>query len=296
MRSWLFVPGDSERKLAKAFDTEADIIILDLEDSVAPARKHIARGLVREAAKDAPAPVAIRINPLTGEDAQRDIDAIIDAAPTSIVLPKSEGGADVTHLGHRLSVAEAEEGLSDGAVTIMAIATETAAAVFGLGSYMNASTRLTAMTWGSEDLSTALSATRTRTPEGALTGPYALARSLCLLGAHAAGVAPIDTVFTTLNDEAGLHQECLDAAADGFFGKLAIHPAQVPIINETFTPTPKALAHAEDVVSAFAAAPDAGVLAVGGKMVDRPHLKNAEQVIARASAIKARTNRHPTDG
>ncbi|GAB5376132.1 MAG: CoA ester lyase [Acuticoccus sp.] len=285
MRSWLFVPADSERKLARAFDTGADVIILDLEDSVAEARKPVARALAREAAADAPGTVAVRINPLPGPHAAADIAAIVPAAPAFIVLPKSEAGRDVTELSARLCVAEAEAGRAEGATAIMAIATETAASLFGLGTYRGASARLKAMAWGAEDLSTALDARRTRLPGGALTDAFALARTLCLAGAHAAGVAPIDTVFTAYKDEKGLMAECAAAAADGFYGKMAIHPAQVPLINAAFTPSAAEIAEAKRVVDAFATAPGAGVLTLDGKMVDRPHLANAERLLARAAAI-----------
>ncbi len=285
MRSWLFVPGDSERKLVRAFEAGADILILDLEDSVAESRKAVARALVREAATDAPSPVAVRINPLDGPHAQADIEAVIAAKPAIVVLPKCEAGRDVTRLSALLAVAEAEAGIAHGATRIMAIATETAASLFGLGTYAGASARLLALAWGMEDLSTALAATRTRTDAGALTAPYALARTLCLAGAHAAGVAPLDTVHTAVRDGAALVAESAQAAADGFFGKMAIHPAQVPIINDAFTPSAQALAEARRIVAAFAADPDAGVLSLDGRMVDRPHLENARRLLARAAPL-----------
>jgi len=284
MRSWLFVPADSERKLAKAFDTGADVVILDLEDAVASSRKVIARALAREAIGSATSPVAVRINPLTSPLAEDDLAAVMPAGPAYIVLPKSEAGRDVAALSARLSVAETEAGLEDGATRIMAIATETAASLFGLSSYAGASRRLAALAWGMEDLGTALAATRTRTADGALTGAFALARTLCLAGAHAAGVAPLDTVHTAVRDDAGLMAECQAAAADGYYGKMAIHPAQVPLINDAFTPSADALAEARRIVTAFAAAPEAGVLSVEGRMVDRPHLVNAERLLARAAA------------
>ena len=291
MRSWLFVPGDSERKLAKAVDTAADILILDLEDSVAHSRKPAARALVREAIAGLPKAergrIAVRINPLTTPDAERDVEAIVAAAPAIIVLPKSNAGRDVAHLSALLSVAEAQADLAEGGTRIMAIATETAASLFGLGSYAGASPRLLALAWGAEDLSTALAATRTRTADGVLTDAFRLARTLCLAGAHAAGALPLDTVHTAIRDEAALRADCAAAAADGFLGKLAIHPAQVPIINEAFTPDGAALAHAQRVVDAFAADPTAGVLSLDGQMVDRPHLTNAERLLARARAFSA---------
>lgn len=286
MRSWLFVPGDSERKLAKAFDAGADVVILDLEDSVADGRKAAARALVREAATDAPSAVAVRINPLGGAHAAADLAAVIEVAPGFIVLPKCEAGRDVARLSAELAVLEAEAGIAEGATRIMAIATETAASLFGLGTYRGASGRLAALAWGMEDLSTALAASRTRTDTGALTGPYDLARTLCLAGAHAAAVSPVDTVYTALRDEAGLAKTAVEAAADGFFGKMAIHPAQVPAINAAFTPSEAALAEARAIVAAFDADPDAGVLSLDGRMIDRPHLENARRLIARAAATR----------
>ena len=280
-RSWLFVPGDSERKLARAFDPGADVVILDLEDSVAPERKPLAREMVREAASGAHAEVAVRINPLGSGLAEDDLAAVIRARPRLVVLPKCERAADVQHLGALLAVAEAEAGIEDGATGVMAIATETATSLFGLGTYAGASPRLEGLAWGGEDLSTALGASRTREASGALTPAFALARTLCLAGAVAAEVDPIDTVYTKLGDTDGLRAECDAAAADGFLGKMAIHPAQVATINEAFNPSETAIAAAERIVAAFAAAPAAGVLSVDGEMVDRPHLTKAERLLAR---------------
>ena len=285
MRSWLFVPADSERKIEKAFTTAADVVILDLEDSVAPSRKAFARDCVVAAARTAPARTAIRINPLASADVAADIAAVAAAAPAFIVLPKAAGGQSIGELSARLSVAEAEVGLADGAIRIMAIVTETAASLFTLGTYAGASKRLAAMGWGAEDLSTALGAARSRETDGRLTGAFAMARMLTLAGAHAAGAAPLDAVFTALGDEAGLRAECEAAAADGFAGKMAIHPAQVPVINAAFTPDAEAVGAARRIVAAFAADPDAGVLSLDGRMVDRPHLANAERLLARAKAL-----------
>jgi citrate lyase subunit beta/citryl-CoA lyase len=285
MRSFLFVPGDSERKLARAFDSGADVVILDLEDSVVLERKDAARALVREAGRLAPATVAVRINALTSGLAEADLEAVMPAQPAIIVLPKSERGADVTHLSALLSVEEARSDVADGTTGILAIATETAAALFGLGTYAGASARLLALAWGAEDLSAALGATRTMDAHGELTHPYALARTLCLAGAVAADALPVDTVYTDFRDEAGLRANAEAAAADGFLGKLAIHPAQVPVINEAFTPSAEALAHAKRVVEAFAEASGNGAVSLDGRMLDRPHLANAQRLIARAEAL-----------
>lgn len=280
LRSWLFVPGDSERKIARAFGAGADVVIFDLEDSVAPERKGMARVLVAEALAAAPVPAAVRINPLAGPHVADDLVAVMPGRPSIVVLPKSERGADVEHLGAMLAVHEAEAGIPDGATRIHAIATETARALFGLGSYEAG--RLVALSWGAEDLSAALGATRVRRDDGTLTGPFEHARTLCLAGAVAAGVAPIDAPFTDFRDLAGLEGEAVAAAADGFLGKLAIHPAQVGPINAAFTPSAEAVAHARAVLEAFAASPGAGVVSLGGRMLDRPHLVNAERLLARA--------------
>ncbi|RAH99360.1 CoA ester lyase [Acuticoccus sediminis] len=284
MRSFLFVPGDSEKKLAKAYDSGADVVILDLEDSVSADRKPAARALVREAAADAPGTVAIRVNALDTGLVDDDLAAVMAARPAMIVLPKSETGADVAHLSARLSVHEAEQDVADGATRVLAIATETARAMFGLGTYDAAGPRLAAMTWGLEDLSAALGVSRTRDENGRVTDPFAFARTMCLAGAKAAGVLPIDAVYTDFRNSEGLARESREAAADGFLGKLAIHPAQVAVINEAFTPSAEAVAAARRIVAAFEENPGAGVVSLDGRMVDRPHLINAQQLLARVGA------------
>lgn len=236
--------------------------------------------MVAEAVAGAPAPVAVRVNALTSGVIEDDLAAIMPAAPAVILLPKSQAGRDVEALGARLAALEAEWGITDGATQIHAIATETAASLFGLGTYAGLK-RLAALSWGAEDLSAALGSSRRRTADGAWAEPYALARTLCLAGAVAADVAPIDTVFTDFRDEPGLTRDAEIAAADGFTGKLAIHPVQVPIINAAFTPSAAAVARATRIVAAFRDAPDAGVIALDGEMVDRPHLVHAERVLAR---------------
>lgn len=290
MRSWLFVPADSERKVAKAFSAGADVIILDLEDSVATARKPLARALAAEAIGNAPdeAAVCVRVNPLTSGMIDDDLAAVMPAGPGLIMLPKSEAGRDVMALAARLAVHEAEAGRADGNTSVIAIATETPAAVFGLGTY-GVGPRLAALSWGAEDLGAALGVSRKRDENGVYTDMFRTARALTLAGAVAADAAPIDTVFTDFRDSEGLLKECEDAAADGFSGKLAIHPAQVPIINAAFTPSAEAVAWAEAVVDAFAAQPDAGVVALEGKMIDRPHQKNAERILARTNQYRQTT-------
>jgi citrate lyase subunit beta/citryl-CoA lyase len=288
MRSWLFAPGDDEGKLAKAHGCGADIIIVDLEDSVAATGKADARrcalAFLQESAQDRPGPQRfVRINAFDTGLADADLDAVMTGAPDGIVLPKSTGGADIMALDAKIAVREALHGLTDGSTQIAAIATETAAAIFGLGTYAGVSARLAALTWGGEDLATDIGATTNKNSDGGWTAPFQLARDLCLFGSAAAGLPAIDTVFTNFRDEAGLAAECQAAVRDGFSGKLAIHPAQVPVINDAFTPSPEALARAVRIVEAFAATGDAGVVGLDGEMLDRPHLKAAQNLLARAA-------------
>jgi len=271
-RSWLFVPADSERKVAKALDSEADAIIFDLEDSVAPAQKAAARDILKNLTGRSGGPEWwVRINPLGSEYHKDDLELIGIADVRGIVLPKAESGADITQLAHRT-----------GNIPIHAIVTETAASLFGLLSYRDPKSPLAAMSWGAEDLSAALGASSKYEAGGELAFTYKLARSLCLAGAVAAGVQPVDGVFQDIRDEEGLRAETEAARRDGFTGKLAIHPAQVPVINAAFTPSSEDVSHAEEIVAAFEAHPHAGVLSVDGKMVDRPHLTQARRVLERA--------------
>jgi len=271
-RSWLFVPADSERKIAKALDSDADAIIFDLEDSVAPAQKGAARDVLKSLPKRSGGPEWwVRINPIGSEVHKDDLHLIGSGDIHGIVLPKAESGADVTRLAHRT-----------GSIPIHAIVTETAASLFGLLSYRQPGSPLAAMSWGAEDLSAALGASSKYDADGALSFTYKLARSLCLAGAVAAGVQPVDGVFADFKDEEGLRSEAEAARREGFTGKLAIHPTQVPVINAAFTPSADDVAHATQIVAAFEAHPDAGVLSVGGKMVDRPHLVQAQRILERA--------------
>jgi len=271
-RSWLFVPADSERKVAKALDSEADAIIFDLEDSVAPAQKAAARDILKNLTGRSGGPEWwVRINPLGSEYHKDDLELIGIADVRGIVLPKAESGADITQLTHRT-----------GNIPIHAIVTETAASLFGLLSYRDPKSPLAAMSWGAEDLSAALGASSKYEAGGELAFTYKLARSLCLAGAVAAGVQPVDGVFQDFRDQEGLRAEAEGARRDGFTGKLAIHPAQVPVINAAFTPSSEDVSHAEEIVAAFEAHPHAGVLSVDGKMVDRPHLTQARRVLERA--------------
>jgi citrate lyase subunit beta/citryl-CoA lyase len=271
-RSWLFVPADSERKISKALDSDADAVIFDLEDSVVPAQKATARDILKGLPKRSNGPEWwVRVNPLGSEYHKDDLKLIGSAYVHGIVLPKAESGADVTQLAHRT-----------GNIPIHAIVTETAASLFGLLSYRQPSSPLTAMSWGAEDLSAALGASSKCNADGGLSFTYQLARTLCLAGAVAAGVQPVDGIFADFRDDEGLRAEAEAAAREGFTGKLAIHPAQVPVINSAFTPSDDEIRHAEEIVAAFEAHPDAGVLSVGGKMVDRPHLVQARRVLERA--------------
>jgi len=274
-RSWLFVPADSNKKMMKALASEADAIIFDLEDSVTPSQKPIARellGLLPER-RDGEPQRWVRINPLGTDDHRDDLDLIEDLEIDGIVLPKAQCGDDVADLAAELAPLS---------LPIHAIVTETAASLFGLLSYNDCCSSLAAMSWGAEDLSAALGASSKYGADGELAFTYKLARSLCLAGAVAADVQPVDGVFADFRDEAGLITEARAAASEGFTGKLAIHPAQVGPINLAFTPSAEEIAHAAAIVEAFAADPDAGVLSVAGKMVDRPHLVQARRVLARS--------------
>lgn len=274
-RSWLFVPADSNKKMMKALTSEADAIIFDLEDSVTPAQKPIARellGLLPERANGGPQRW-VRINPL-GTHAHRDDLVLLEELDVDgVVMPKAECGDDVADLA---------AALAPRSLPIHAIVTETAASLFGLLSYRDCCSSLAAMSWGAEDLSAMLGASSKYSARGDLAFTYQMARSLCLAGAVAAEVQPVDGVFADFRDEDGLMAEARAAASEGFTGKLAIHPDQVGPINAAFTPSEAEIDHARAIVAAFEAAPDAGVLSVAGKMVDRPHLVQARRVLARS--------------
>jgi citrate lyase subunit beta/citryl-CoA lyase len=289
VRSLLFVPGDSERKLAKALTAGADALILDLEDAVAGERKPVAREMVREfvaaskvVAGEMRPRLYVRINALQSGLWQEDLAAVIGAAPDGIMLPKSRSGEDVHQLSVALGHAEEQAGLAAGAIRIIALATEVPASLLLLHTYVGASSRLEGLTWGAEDLSAELGATATREATGERTSPYRLARDLTLIAAAAADAMPIDTVYIQFRDIEALRREAELAARDGFTAKLAIHPDQVPVINAAFTPTLAAVAHAEEVVRLFRDNPGAGVVTLDGQMLDRPHLLRAERTLARA--------------
>ena len=277
LRSLLFVPGDRPDRMEKALGLGADALILDLEDAVAPAAKPEARKAVaRFVAANPGANLWVRINPIDGPEAEKDLAAVVAARPDGIVLPKAEGGASVNALAARLTA------LGNATAQILAIATETPAAMFQLGSYGGAK-RLAGLTWGAEDLPAAIGASTSREEDGRYTPPYELARSLCLFGAAAAGVAPIETVYPAFRDLEGLKAYAGRARRDGFTGMMAIHPAQVEPINAAFTPSEAEIAHARAVVAAFEANPEAGALSLDGKMIDRPHLVQARRTLAAVS-------------
>lgn len=284
LRSMLFVPGDSERKLARSESSAADALILDLEDSVAAERTAIAREMVRAYLDSHPDRSArqlwVRINPLDTEKALPDLAAIIGGRPDGIMLPKPGSGADVTKLDHFLSALESRDGVAAGSVRIIPVATETASALFTLGSYAGCSPRLVGMTWGAEDLAAALGASTNQAEAGGYAAPYELARSLCLAGAVSAAVQPIDTLYADFRDEAGLVANAKASRRMGFTGRLAIHPAQVDPINQAYTPDAAEIAHARRVVAAFASAPGVGVVGLDGMMLDMPHLKQARRILA----------------
>jgi citrate lyase subunit beta/citryl-CoA lyase len=289
MRSFLFVPADGGKKLDKAMASGADAVIIDLEDSIAPQAKAAARksaaAFLTEVGKSAEHPhLLVRVNGIATGLIDEDLDAVAGARPDAIMLPKAEGGASIIHVDAKLTACEAIAGLPDGSIKILAIATETAPALFLAGTYAGASSRLEGLTWGAEDLSADLGAETNRDGDGQFLDPYRMARALCLAGAAAARVPAFDTVTPDFRNADLLRREAEEARRDGFQGKIAIHPAQVPIINEVFTPTPAAVAQARAIVAAFDANPGKGAVAIEGVMYDRPHLARASRVLARAKS------------
>ncbi len=285
LRSLLFVPGDSERKFARAQGCGADALILDLEDSVAPGAKDAARAHVTSLLANGGARnwrFFVRINPFDTGLTLADLAAVVRAGLDGILVPKVDSAADVVRVGHYLDAFEQAAGLPIGSVKIAVVATETPRAMFALGSYTPAHPRLVGMTWGAEDLSAAIGATDNRDTAGDWTLPYRVARAQCLFAAASAGVAPIDTLYADFRDTGGLAADCRAARRDGFTGRIAIHPDQVATINACFSPSEEGLAHARRLVAAFAAEPGAGTLGIDGKMYDIPHLKAARRTLAAA--------------
>lgn len=284
IRSLLFVPGDSERKLSKSLTVPADALILDLEDSVAPESKAQARKLTGEFltkhANDRKKQLWVRINPINEAAALEDLESIMRGRPDGIVQPKTRSPDDVLLLGQHLGDFESELGIETGSTRILPVSTETPGSIFSLGEYVNCDERLAGLTWGAEDLSTAIGALTNKDREGQWTSPFQLVRSLCLFAAHAASVAAIDTIYADFHDPEGLRASCDQARRDGFSGKLAIHPDQVAVINSAFTPNEEEINQARRIVELFEANPGAATLSLDGVMLDIPHLKQARHVLA----------------
>ena len=284
MRSLLFVPGDDERKIAKGLASNADALILDLEDAVAPARKAAAREICSKALRSTRTAkkLFVRVNALDTGQTLADLAAVVKDRPYGIMLPKCRGGDDVKLVGDYLAALEARDGIERGATQILPIATESGASLFGLGTYAGVE-RLCGILWGGEDLAADIGAVANRDADGRYTPPYALARSLTLLGSAAAHVDAVDAVYTNFRDTEGLKAEAAAALRDGFSAKAAIHPDQIDPINAAFTPSEADVAWAKRVIAAFDSAPGAGVASLDGRMLDRPHYRSAQRVLARAA-------------
>jgi len=283
-RSWLFAPGDSEKKMTKAMDGTADIVLIDLEDAVAPENKELARTMVHDFIKANPAQrdrLWVRINPMDGPYTLGDLVAIMPAQPAGIMLPKVYGRADVERLDHYLSALETANGIAPGSTKVIVLITETAEAMFHTGDYKGAP-RVVALTWGAEDLADSIGASSNKNPDGGYSFTYELARSLTLLGAATAGVTPIETIQGDFRDLDGLKARAEKVRRDGYRGMLAIHPAQVDVINAAFTPTEEEIAEAQEIVDLFAANPGVGAIGFKGGMLDRPYLSRALQLLKQA--------------
>lgn len=281
VRSYLFVPGDSEKKIARALDGEADALILDLEDAVSPENRPQARDLCREVLNGPRGkPLVVRMNGLGTPDALPDLAAVLRGGPDGIMLPKCAGIGDVALLSHYLDVLEAREGIEPGRTKILPIATESAAAVLAASSFAQGHPRLAAMLWGGEDLAASLGAFANRDAGGVYTAPFIAARTTCLYAAAAGGAVAIDAVYVDFRDDEGLRAEAQEGLRDGFTSKAAIHPAQVAVINEVFTPDEATIAEAEAIVAALAGGKSVAVL--NGRLVEAPHLKKAQKILARA--------------
>ncbi len=293
LRSMLFIPGDSEKKIAKVADCGADAVIFDLEDSVAIEHKALARELVAAYLKQTPRGARplqywVRVNPFDTGLTLEDLAAIIGGVPDGIMQPKTNDPEDVRQLSHYLDAFEVAHGVEPGSIKILPVATETAVAPFSLGEFAAAGLeRLVGLTWGAEDLAAAVGASTNKDANGEWTFTYKMARSLCLLAAHAAGVQAVDTLYVDFRDDDGLRASSREARSEGFTGRLCIHPAQVAGVNESFMPSSEEITHAQRVIDAFAANPGAGTVGLDGKMVDIPHKKQAERILAQAKAFGA---------
>ncbi|WP_314713296.1 CoA ester lyase [Sphingobium yanoikuyae] len=286
MRSWLFAPGDSEKKMAKAADSAADIALFDLEDAVATENKAIARQMVHDflaARSKGRERLWVRVNPLDGPYTLDDLAAIMPARPGGIMLPKVYGRQDVELLDHYLTAFEAANGIARGSTPLIVLVTETAEAMFHTGDYKGAP-RVVALTWGAEDLADSIGASSNRNADGSYGFTYELARSMCLLGAATAGVTAIETIQGDFRDLDGLKARAEKVRRDGYRGMLAIHPAQVDVINAAFTPTEEEIAEAQAIVDIFAANPGVGAIGYKGGMLDRPYLSRAEQLLRQVGA------------
>ena len=284
MRSLLFVPADAGPKLDKAMASGADAVIIDLEDSISPERKAHARAACFEYLKSvqprAQRPrLLVRINGLDTGETDADLAAIVPGKPDAILFPKAEGGASLVHLDAKLTAQEAVAGIDEGSIKVLAQNIESSLGIFMAGTFRGVSPRLIGMTWGPEDLSAELGAEANRDANGILTEPYRLARSICLFSAAAAKVPAIETIYADFRNTEGLRRETMDSRRDGFTGRLAIHPAQVPVINEVYTPSAEQIEKAKAVIAAFAAQPGAGAVGIDGKMYDRPHLVRAQRLL-----------------
>lgn len=284
-RSFLFVPADSERKMEKAGGVGADALILDLEDSVTADARPAARELAAEYLQGKE-DVWVRINPVDSPDWEADIEAIMPSAPAGIMLPKPRHARDAVKLSERIDVLENHHNIEHGRTKIIALCTERPEALFTLHSYVGAVPRLAGLSWGAEDLSAAVGASANRSTKGEWLPPYEMARSLCLFAAAAAEVAAIDTVFTDFRDQQGLLRYAANARRDGFTGMLAIHPAQVEVINAAFLPTDEEIEQAQRIVELFAQNPGAGTVGLDGRMIDRPHLVQAQRILQQADFSK----------
>ncbi|WCT73462.1 CoA ester lyase [Sphingomonas naphthae] len=280
-RSWLFAPGDSDKKMEKAAGGAADIVLIDLEDAVAESEKPTARTMVREFLQRQAGGLDrlwVRINPMDGPHTLDDLVAIMPGRPGGIMLPKVYGRPDVDRLDHYLSALEAANGIAIGSTRVIVLITETAAAMFTTGDYAGAP-RVVALTWGAEDLADSIGASTNRNPDGSYGFTYELARSLTLLGAVTAGVAPVETIQGDFRDLDGLRARAEKVRRDGYRGMLAIHPAQVDVINAAFMPSEDELAEAQEIVDLFAANPGVGTIGFKGGMLDRPYLARAQTLL-----------------
>lgn len=286
-RSWLFVPGDSARKMQKALESEADIVLIDLEDAVAIGSKAAARPMVHDFIKVNPEQrrrLWVRVNPLDGPYALHDLAAVMPARPGGIMLPKVNGRQDVESLDKYLEALEVANGIEQGSTPVIVLVTETAEGMFHCGDYKGAP-RVVAMTWGAEDLADSLGASSNRNPDGSYSFTYELARSFCVMGAAAAGVTAIETISADFQDLEALRLRAEKVRRDGYRGMLAIHPAQIPVINAAFTPTEAEIAEAQEIADLFAANPGVGAIGWKGGMLDRPYLARAERLLRQAGRL-----------